>query len=70
MPFHELSRGFNPLLVTAVLVAFAVPSLSQEGVTASATSSSPANAAYVPTMTFEIASVRENKDIGPGLASW
>lgn len=63
MPLHELSRGINPLLVTAALVAFAVPSLSQDGVATTTTSSSHANTAYVSTMTFDVASVHENKDI-------
>jgi uncharacterized protein (TIGR03435 family) len=53
-------------LVVAGLMTFTVPAaFAQAGGTPSAPSSSLANASYVPTMTFDVASVRENKDIDP-----
>jgi hypothetical protein len=56
--------GVNCLFVAAVLIAFAGPfSLGQTGSTNTKASSAPANAPYVATMTFDVASVRENKDI-------
>ncbi len=56
--------GVRPLLVAAGLVALAVPScLGQAGGATASASSSPVSAEYVPTMTFDVASVRENKDI-------
>jgi uncharacterized protein (TIGR03435 family) len=51
----------NPLLVAAGLMALAIPSsLAQAG--AGATSASPEKPPYIPTMTFDVASVRENKE--------
>jgi uncharacterized protein (TIGR03435 family) len=59
----KLNFGFNPLLVAAGLIAVAVPSSQgQAGVATTQTSSPPANAPYVATMTFDVASVRENKN--------
>jgi len=64
---HALSRlrfGIKTLFVAAWWLAFAVPSgLGQAGAAAAAASSLPANAPYVATMTFDVASVRENKKI-------
>jgi len=52
----------NPLFFVASLLAIAIPpSRGQAG--AAATSSAPADTPYVATMTFDVASVRENKDI-------
>ena len=61
----KLNFGINPLLVAAGLMALAVPSSSpgQAGAATTPTSSLPANAPYVATMTFDVASVRENKNI-------
>src|SRR5258707_13858790 len=65
MTDYALSRlnfGINPLLVA--LMALAVPSsLGQAGASTTPTSSLPANAPYVATMTFDVASVRENKNV-------
>jgi uncharacterized protein (TIGR03435 family) len=56
--------GINPLLVAAGLMALTVPSsLGQAGPATTPTSSLPANAPYVATMTFDVASVRENKNV-------
>lgn len=61
---RKLSFGFNSWLVAAGLMAFAVHAcLAQAGATA--TQSPSAQAPYVPTMTFDVASVRENKDVDP-----
>jgi uncharacterized protein (TIGR03435 family) len=64
---HALSRlrfGIKTLFVAAWWLAFAVPSgLGQAGAAAAAASSLPANAPYVATMKFDVASVRENKKI-------
>ena len=61
MPLPRLPFGINPMLVAAALIALAIPSsLGQAGApTASAPLSE--NAPYVPTMTFDVASVRESK---------
>ena len=62
--FPKLKSGVSLLFVAAGLMAFAVlPVLGQAGAAAASASSSPASAPYVPTMTFDVASVRENKDI-------
>jgi uncharacterized protein (TIGR03435 family) len=59
----KLNFGINPLLVAAVWMALAVPSsLGQAGAATKPASSLPANPPYVPTMTFDVASVRENKE--------
>jgi len=50
-------------LIFAGLIALAVVPFPEQTGTASV--SSPANAPYVATMTFDVASVRENKDIDP-----
>ena len=64
---HALSRSkfcVNSLFVAAGWLALAVPfALGQAGAAAAAASSLPANAPYVATMTFDVASVRENKKI-------
>ena len=60
----KLNFGINPLLVAAGLMALAVPSSpGQAGAATTPTSSLPANAPYVATMTFDVASVRENKNV-------
>jgi uncharacterized protein (TIGR03435 family) len=68
MTEHALARlksGVSLLFVAAGLMTLAVPCcLGQAGAAATPTSSSPASAEYVPTMTFDVASVRENKDVG------
>lgn len=59
----KLNFGFNTLLVAAELMAVAVPSsLGQAGAATTQTSSPPANAPYVATMTFDVVSVRQNKN--------
>ena len=59
-----MNSGITTLLVAAGLAAFAVPSsLGQTAAVYAAAPSSPANAPYVATMTFDVASVRENKKI-------
>lgn len=58
--------GINSLLVVAGLMGLAVPfSVAQTSAAAPAKSSLPANTPYVATMTFDVASVRENKDADP-----
>jgi hypothetical protein len=58
----KLPFGIKPLLVAVGLIALAVPSsLGQAGAATTPAPSSSANAPYVPTMTFDVASVRENK---------
>jgi uncharacterized protein (TIGR03435 family) len=60
----KLNIGISPLLVAAGWIALAVPSsLGQAGAATTPGSSLSANAPYVATMTFDVASVRENKDI-------
>ena len=60
----KLNFCVNTLFVAAVLVALAVPScMGQAGEAATPSSSSQASAPYLPTMTFDVASVRENKDV-------
>ena len=60
----KLRFGRKRLLVTAGMLAFAVSSCAgQAGSSATQTSSGPAAAPYVPTMTFDVATVRENKTI-------
>lgn len=60
----KLNFVINSLLVAVGLIAFAVPpSLGRAGAAAATALASPASAPYVATMTFDVASVRENKDI-------
>ena len=59
----SLKSAIYPLLVLTVWITLTVPCPGQAGAAATPTSSSPANAPYVATMTFDVASVRENKDI-------
>jgi len=55
---------FTPLLVAVGLVALAVPAALGQAAAATAPASPvPASAEYVPTMTFDVASVREVKDV-------
>lgn len=67
MTEHSFPRSkprVNVLFVAAGLLALAVPSaMGQAGAAAAPASASPASAPYVPTMTFDVASVRENKNI-------
>ena len=61
----KLNFGVRSLFVAAGLMTLAVPSslLGQAGAATAPTSSLPANAPYVATMTFDVASVRENKNV-------
>jgi uncharacterized protein (TIGR03435 family) len=61
----RLNFGITSLIVTAGLIDFAVPSSLGQTTAAvyAAAPSATANAPYVPTMTFDVASVRENKKI-------
>jgi uncharacterized protein (TIGR03435 family) len=52
----------HPLFFAASLLTIALPS-SRGQAGAAATSAAPANTPYVATMTFDVASVRENKDL-------
>jgi uncharacterized protein (TIGR03435 family) len=61
--FPKLNFGIDPLLVAAALIAFTVPSQGQTDAATISKSSLPANAPYVATMTFDVASVRENKNV-------
>jgi uncharacterized protein (TIGR03435 family) len=63
MLFHKLCSSTKALLVATALISFTTFSLSQTGATVSSTSSSPVNTPYVPTMTFDVASVRENNTV-------
>jgi uncharacterized protein (TIGR03435 family) len=61
--FPKLNFGINTLLVGAGLMALAAPScLGQAGAAHTPASSLPADTPYVATMTFDVASVRENKE--------
>ncbi|MFZ0396393.1 MAG: TIGR03435 family protein [Terracidiphilus sp.] len=52
------------LLAAAALIALPTPcALAQTAAPATSTSSLPASAAYVATMTFDVASVRQTKDV-------
>src|SRR5450432_2236092 len=64
----RLNQGIYPWLVAAGWMALAVPcSLGQAGAAAAPASSLPSNASYAPTMTFDVASVRESKpDVNSG----
>jgi uncharacterized protein (TIGR03435 family) len=58
----RLNSRIYPLLVAAGWMALAAPScLGQAGAAATTASSSPVDVPYVPTMTFDVASVRESK---------
>jgi uncharacterized protein (TIGR03435 family) len=58
--------GINALPAAVSLMALAVPSaLGQAGRSTPPASASPANAPYVATMTYDVASVRENKNADP-----
>lgn len=65
---RSLTMSFRPLLVAAGWMAVALPcSLAQAGRATTPASSEPAIAPYVPTMTFDVASVRESKpDVNAG----
>lgn len=66
----KLNFGVIPLFVAAGLMALPVLSFQgQAGAATTPTSSLPANAPYVATMTFDVASVRENKkvDVNAGM---
>ncbi len=55
--------NFGTLIAAGLMILAVPPSQGQAGATTAPTSSSPANAPYAATMTFDVASVRENKDI-------
>ncbi len=57
----KLNFGINALLAAAGWMALAVPSSFGQAGTA------PANAPYVATMTYDVASVRENKNADPNI---
>src|SRR5579863_4353073 len=60
----RLTFGINRLLISALLMSLAAPSSSgQIGAATTPASSLPANTPYVATMTFDVASVREAKDL-------
>src|SRR5262245_52561588 len=59
MPFDKPSRETNSLLITISLMIFAISAFSQERGSGSTGSS------YVPTMKFDVMSVRENKNLDP-----
>jgi uncharacterized protein (TIGR03435 family) len=60
----KLNFGVIPLFVAAAMMALPVPSsLGQAGAATTPTSSLPANAPYVATIMFDVASVRENKNV-------
>jgi uncharacterized protein (TIGR03435 family) len=60
---RKMNTGVHRLFVAAVLIASAeLFAQGQTGATNKPASSVPANAPYVATMTFDVASVRENKD--------
>ena len=61
--------GINALLAAAGLMALAMPSslAGQAGTATPPAASSPANAPYVATMTYDVASVRENKNADPNI---
>jgi uncharacterized protein (TIGR03435 family) len=59
-----LNFAVNPLLVAIGLMTLALPSSpAQSDAAATPAASAPADAPYVATMTFDVASVRENKNI-------
>jgi uncharacterized protein (TIGR03435 family) len=67
---HVLSKrafGINALLAAAGWVALAAPSslVGQAGPATIPASSPPPNSPYVATMTYDVASVRENKNVDP-----
>jgi uncharacterized protein (TIGR03435 family) len=55
-------RTTPSLFVAGLLALSAYSALGQAGAAAAPASTTPAGDAYVPTMTFDVASVRENKD--------
>lgn len=55
--------GKNTHLLAGVVAFFVLPASAQTGAAASQVSPVPADAPYAATMTFDVASVRENKDI-------
>ena len=64
----KLNSDINPLLIAAGWMILAIPSsLGQAGAVTKPASSLPANAPYVATMTFDVASVRESQpDVNAG----
>lgn len=60
----KISPAINALFIAVAWMPLATPVSAQQAAPASPTSTSaPANAPYAATMTFDVASVRENKDI-------
>jgi len=58
MLLKELNSAVNPLLIAAALLTLDTFSLSQQN-----PATPPPRNSYVPTMTFDVASVRENKNV-------
>jgi uncharacterized protein (TIGR03435 family) len=66
LAFSKRKLGIKALLAAAGWIALAVPcSLGQAGSATPPASSSLANAPYAATMTYDVASVRENKNVDP-----
>ena len=63
MRSKKLSCRVDFLLIAAALMTSAAPSLCQEDAAASSQSASSPNTSRVATMTFDVASVRENKNV-------
>jgi uncharacterized protein (TIGR03435 family) len=62
--YPKLSFRLNPVIFVVGLMAMAVPTcVGQAGAVTLPASASAESAEYVPTMVFDVASVRENKDI-------
>src|SRR5271154_694074 len=63
----KASFGLGLLAVAAGLMALEAPASPGQAGAATPRSSLPANAPYVATMTFDVASVRENKNVDENL---
>src|SRR5665213_2688749 len=61
----RLNFEFHPPLFVAGLMAFALPSCLGQARAATSPTPQPSDAPYVATMTFDVASVRENKNVDP-----
>ena len=59
----KFSFGISLLFVAVGFMAVAEPSSMGQAAATAPTTSSSTTAPYVPTMTFDVASVRENKDV-------
>jgi uncharacterized protein (TIGR03435 family) len=72
MTEHDLSKrifGINALFAAAGWMAVGMPSplAGQAGTATTPASSSPGNTPYLATMTYDVASVRENKNADPNI---